>query len=104
MADFIPPIALSYLKTPVPAASLNWMLELVAEDVGSLPLEGWPGVAHVSMTGGRQRVTLSEGVQPRELLKQIVDRGLAIDTFERASASLDEIFITVVKGPVEHAQ
>lgn len=41
MADFIPPIALSYLKTPVPAASLNWMLELVAEDVGSLPLEGW---------------------------------------------------------------
>ena len=41
MADFIPPIALSYLKAPVPAASLNWMLELVAENVGSLPLEGW---------------------------------------------------------------
>ena len=41
MADFIPPIALSFLKTPVPAASLNWMLELVAEDVGSLPLDGW---------------------------------------------------------------
>ena len=41
MADYIPPIALSYLKTPVPAASLNWMLELVAEDVGSMPLEGW---------------------------------------------------------------
>ena len=41
MADFIPPIALSFLKTPVPAASLNWMLELVAEDVESLPLEGW---------------------------------------------------------------
>jgi acyl-coenzyme A thioesterase PaaI-like protein len=41
MADFIPPIALSYLKTPVPAASLNWMLEMLSEDVGSLPLEGW---------------------------------------------------------------
>lgn len=41
MADFIPPIALSYLKAPVPAASLNWMLELVAEDLGSLPLDGW---------------------------------------------------------------
>jgi hypothetical protein len=41
MADFIPPIALSYLKTPVPAASLNWMLELLAEDVSSLPLDGW---------------------------------------------------------------
>jgi acyl-coenzyme A thioesterase PaaI-like protein len=41
MADFIPPIALSYLKTPVAAASLTWMLELVCEDVSSLPLEGW---------------------------------------------------------------
>jgi acyl-coenzyme A thioesterase PaaI-like protein len=41
MADFIPPIALSYLKAPVPAASLTWMLELLPEDVGSLPLEGW---------------------------------------------------------------
>ncbi len=29
MADFIPPIALSYLKAPVPAASLTWMLELL---------------------------------------------------------------------------
>jgi hypothetical protein len=41
MADFIPPIALSYLKAPVPAASLTWMLEMLAEDVSSLPLEGW---------------------------------------------------------------
>ena len=41
MADFIPPIALSYLKAPVPAASLNWMLELLTEDVSALPLEGW---------------------------------------------------------------
>ena len=41
MADFIPPIALSYLKTPVAAASLNWMLELLVEDVSAPPLEGW---------------------------------------------------------------
>jgi len=41
MADFIPPIALSYLKTPVAAASLTWMLELLTEDVSSLPLDGW---------------------------------------------------------------
>jgi hypothetical protein len=41
MADFIPPIALSYLKAPVAAASLNWMLELLGEDVSSLPLDGW---------------------------------------------------------------
>jgi acyl-coenzyme A thioesterase PaaI-like protein len=41
MADFIPPVALSYLTTPVAAASLNWMLELLAEDVSGLPLDGW---------------------------------------------------------------
>ena len=41
MADYIPPIALSYLKTPVSAASLTWMLEPLLEDVSSLPLEGW---------------------------------------------------------------
>jgi hypothetical protein len=41
MADFLPPIALAYLKTPVAAASLTWMLELLIEDVSSLALDGW---------------------------------------------------------------
>ncbi len=40
MADFIPPIALSFLTKPVPAASLTWMLEFLTDDVGSLPLDG----------------------------------------------------------------
>jgi acyl-coenzyme A thioesterase PaaI-like protein len=41
MADFIPPVALSYLTKPVAAASLTWMLELLTDDVGALPLDGW---------------------------------------------------------------
>jgi len=41
MADFIPPIAMSFMTTPVAGASLTWMLELVPEDVRSLPLDGW---------------------------------------------------------------
>lgn len=41
MADFLPPIALAHLKTPVAAASLTWMLELLVEDVSSMPLDGW---------------------------------------------------------------
>jgi acyl-coenzyme A thioesterase PaaI-like protein len=41
MADFIPPIALSYLEAPVAAASLTWMLELLSDDFGALPLDGW---------------------------------------------------------------
>ena len=48
MADFIPPIALSFLRERVAAASLNWMLELLAEDVGTLPLEGWRLDAHLT--------------------------------------------------------
>ena len=47
MADFIPPIALSFLKERVPAASLTWMLELLSDDVSALPLEGWRMDAHV---------------------------------------------------------
>jgi len=41
MADFIPPVALSFLTAPVAAASLTWMLELLPEKFDSLPLEGW---------------------------------------------------------------
>jgi ABC-2 type transport system ATP-binding protein len=67
------------------------------------PIEGWPGVAHVAAANGRQRVTLAPGAQPRDLLKAIVERGLPVDQFERATATLDEIFITVVKGDGDHA-
>jgi ABC-2 type transport system ATP-binding protein len=63
-----------------------------------LPLDAWPGVAQVQVTDGRQRVTLAPGAEPRELLRQALDRGLPVDRFERATATLDEIFVTVVKG------
>jgi acyl-CoA thioesterase len=47
MADFIPPIALSFLTERAPAASLNWMLEILTDDVSKLPLDGWRLDAHV---------------------------------------------------------
>lgn len=52
MADFIPPIALSYLKAMAPAASLTWMLELLTEEVASLPLEGWRVDAEMTAAAG----------------------------------------------------
>lgn len=52
MADFIPPIALSFLKERVAAASLNWMLEILADDVAALPLHGWRIDAHISAAAG----------------------------------------------------
>ena len=52
LADLIPPIALSYLETMVPAASLTWMLELLVEEVASLPLEGWRVDAEMTAAAG----------------------------------------------------
>ena len=52
MADFIPPIALSWLKEPAPAASLSWMLELLPEDLSTLPLEGWRVDAQMTAAHG----------------------------------------------------
>jgi acyl-CoA thioesterase len=48
MADFIPPIALSFLREPVAAASLTWMLELLRDDVSGFALEGWRMDAHLA--------------------------------------------------------
>ena len=47
---------------------------------------------------GRQKVYLAESAAPRDLLKKIIERGQMIDHFDRAEASLDEIFVKVVKG------
>ena len=52
MADFIPPIALSFLTERVAAASLNWMLEVIAEDVSAMPLDGWRIDAHLTAAAG----------------------------------------------------
>ncbi|MCC6187674.1 MAG: ATP-binding cassette domain-containing protein [Anaerolineales bacterium] len=67
-----------------------------------LPVEGWPGVASVALEDGRQRVTLTPGAEPRDLLREIFNRGLSLDRFERATATLDEIFVTVVRGEAGH--
>jgi ABC-2 type transport system ATP-binding protein len=63
-----------------------------------LPLEGWPGVLSAEIHDGRQRVTLAPETRARDLLRAIFDRGLTVDQFARATASLDEIFVTVVRG------
>lgn len=40
-ADYIPPVALSWLSTPAPGSSLTWSLELLRHDFAQLPLQGW---------------------------------------------------------------
>jgi acyl-CoA thioesterase len=41
MADLIPPVALSMLKTPAAGSSLTWMLEFLADSFEHLSLEKW---------------------------------------------------------------
>ena len=41
MADFIPPVALSYLHTPAPGSSMTWMLEFLTEELNGLSMNGW---------------------------------------------------------------
>jgi acyl-coenzyme A thioesterase PaaI-like protein len=41
MADFIPPIALSHLRTPVPGSTLTWMIETLADRFEGLSLDNW---------------------------------------------------------------
>lgn len=41
IADFVPPVALSWMDRPSPGSSLTWMLELLVEDYAAQPLHGW---------------------------------------------------------------
>lgn len=41
IADFIPPVALSYMQRPAPGSSMTWMLEFLTEDVSGHSMQGW---------------------------------------------------------------
>lgn len=41
IADFVPPVALSWMDTVVPGSSLTWMLEILVDDYQSQPAAGW---------------------------------------------------------------
>jgi ABC-2 type transport system ATP-binding protein len=67
-----------------------------------LAVDGLPGVTHVETLNGRSRLSLAPGAEPRELLRTFVERGVPVDRFERATATLDEVFVTVVTGRNHH--
>jgi acyl-coenzyme A thioesterase PaaI-like protein len=41
LADFVPPVALSWMDSVTPGSSLTWMLELLVDDYTTQPLAGW---------------------------------------------------------------
>lgn len=41
IADFVPPVALSWMDAMVPGSSLTWMLEVLDDDYREQPLQDW---------------------------------------------------------------
>jgi ABC-2 type transport system ATP-binding protein len=67
---------------------------------GELP--SLPGVERIESVNGAVKLYLAEGAKPQEILRRLVEQNIALDHFEIAMPTLDEIFIRVVhrKGGV----
>jgi ABC-2 type transport system ATP-binding protein len=61
-------------------------------------LTGWSQVLRVEAQNDRQMIYLKPGITPRDFLKNILDQGLQLDQFQVATTSLEQIFVSVVKG------
>jgi ABC-2 type transport system ATP-binding protein len=61
-------------------------------------LAGLPAVARVEPHEGLSRVFLRAGARPRDLMDQILGRGMVVDHFEVMRAPLEEIFVRTVEA------
>ena len=75
--------------------------QVLIETSGQLP-EKLPGVAEIKDEGTRTRLIPEQGVTTHELLKTLIAQGVALNAFEIAVPTMDEIFIEVVKGGDNH--
>jgi ABC-2 type transport system ATP-binding protein len=57
------------------------------------------GVVEVEPHNAAQRLTLSPGTEPKEILNQLIEAEIDVEWFEIAVPTLDEIFIQVVQEP-----
>ncbi|MGE5223210.1 MAG: ABC transporter ATP-binding protein [Omnitrophica WOR_2 bacterium] len=64
---------------------------------------GLPGVLNLAAHNAANRLTLSPGVSPQDLLRSLVNLDIPLEQFEIAVPTLDEIFIRVVKGEGDQA-
>lgn len=56
------------------------------------------GVSSIERENHEVRLHLEKGTSPQDVLKNLVNSGVALEQFEIAMPTLDEIFIEVVKG------
>ncbi|HVN55811.1 MAG TPA: ATP-binding cassette domain-containing protein [Anaerolineaceae bacterium] len=61
-------------------------------------LQTLAGIARVQPHNGSQRLTLAAGTSPQDILRSLVNLNVAVEQFEIAVPTLDEIFIQVVQG------
>lgn len=71
--------------------------EVLVKSSSPIP-EGLLGIAEKKLHNGSELLRLVEGVTPQDVLRTLVNQGIALEQFEIAVPTLDEIFIEVVKG------
>ncbi|MGB4594945.1 MAG: ATP-binding cassette domain-containing protein [Anaerolineaceae bacterium] len=71
-------------------------------DTSSQLPENLPGVTEIRDEGTRMRLIPEAGLSTQELLKTLVAHGIALNAFEVAVPTMDEIFIEVVKEGNNH--
>jgi ABC-2 type transport system ATP-binding protein len=59
------------------------------------------GVESVERTNGTVQLNLAKGTDPQSILQALVARKIAVEQFEIAMPTLDEIFIRVVQGEAD---
>ncbi|GAP17310.1 ABC transporter ATP-binding protein [Levilinea saccharolytica] len=74
--------------------------ELIVRPVGGLPADV-VGVSSAERLNGEYRLRLTASATPQDVLRDLVQRGVALEQFEIAMPTLDEIFIQVVQGQGE---
>jgi len=69
---------------------------LLVQVQGELP--ELPGVESREAVNGGFKLQLAAGIQPQDILRQLVEKNIITERFEHAVPTLDEIFIRVVQG------
>ncbi len=69
------------------------------------PLDGsLPEIERVTSEGRLQKIYPKPGIAPHAVLKSMIDRGIQIERFQRASTPLEEIFIKVAEESSQEAR
>jgi len=71
--------------------------QVVVRALGELPA-AMPGVLDVKPHNSGVQLQLTAGTTPQDVLRALVERGVALEQFEIAMPTLDEIFIQVVQN------